>query len=67
MATSIINKVQPCGLEHIKKLLSASGVSDALSIQATALTIYGKFDTTLLEINFKFVFQSLSSILDVLV
>ena len=41
-------------------------LSDTLSTYATALTSYGKFDTILLEINLKFVLQSLSSILDVL-
>ena len=45
----------------------ASDVCDILSTWAIAFSIYGKFDTRLLEINLKFVLRSLSSSLDALV
>ena len=65
MVTSIIIM---CSHVGSNMLLSANDVSNTLSTKATALTIIcGKFDTTLSEINFKFVLQSLSSILDELV
>ena len=50
-----------------KMLLPESNVCDTLSAKAAAITIYRKFDARLLEINLKFVQQSLSSILDALI
>ena len=68
MAISIVNNAQPCGLEHIKKsLLTRNNTGDTLFTKASILTIYGKFDISLLEINQKFVLASLISILDALV
>ena len=68
MAASIISNVQPCGGSNIwKLLLIASNVGDTLSNWATTVSIYEKFDTTLLEINLKFERESLSSSLDALV
>ena len=68
MATLIINNAQPCGLEHIKKCyLHISDTAETLSIKAKTLPNYREFDITLLDINFKFVQGSLSSVLDALV
>ena len=48
-------------------LLTVNDISDTLSTCATTPAIYGKFDTSLLEINLKFLLQSLRSIQDVLI
>ena len=32
MTNSVVNNVQPCRLEHVKKLLTASGIKDTIYI-----------------------------------
>ena len=62
MTTSVINNVQPCGLEYKKNcylfiysfMSFINDMSDTLSTKAKTLTICGgKFDATLLEIILK--------------
>ena len=49
MAASIINNVQPCGLEHIKNVThSKRRKCHCLKLSHSILTVYGKFDTILL-------------------